>query len=233
MESPTVVTLRSIIEDSAAKESPPYYFKVFFSNATKRIYNSTRGKTDKLSLGQNTLKFLALNDKQLEDSMKNMFPGHTLTFFQDEKSCKDKGFSGMTTRGLIEAYANWGEQGGRLQAVGFEVVTEEGNRVLHLHVRVHTTLLQGETIGGGSSSIDTLENTISESLRRVYRRVSGLWPRERSGMPMPWSDTPSWIKVMNVSAYKTELERQKIALKETAESSLKKYVDLPICFVLF
>jgi DMSO/TMAO reductase YedYZ heme-binding membrane subunit len=50
---------------------------------------------------------------------------------------------------------------------------------------------------------------------------------------MPWSESSAWIKLMIVSAYKTELGRRKIMLKETVESDILKYAYLSICFIFF
>ena len=72
-------------------------------------------------------QFLALNIKQLEDTLTNMFLGSALTLFQDARLCADKGYSGINNiSGLMEAYSNWGKQRGRLQEMvilqpGFEV----------------------------------------------------------------------------------------------------------------
>jgi hypothetical protein len=92
-----------------------------------------------------------------------MFPRNTLKFFQDARLCDDKGYFGIGIGGLMEAYSNWGEHGGRLQAVGFKVEVKDGNRVLHSHVRIQTSLLQRQNKlnEGGSSSIDTPEGSIS------------------------------------------------------------------------
>ena len=86
---------------------------------------------------------------------------------------------------------------------------------------------------GAQASIYTPEDNISEATRKSYSRASGLWPREPSGIPMPWSESPTRIKLMIASAYKTELGRLKITLKETVESDLQKYAYLSICFVFF
>jgi hypothetical protein len=219
--------IQSIIMEDTMIDSPPSYFRIMFNNSCKRQFNSTRGKNNRLSSAQNFQQFLALNAKQLHDTLTNMFPGKTLTFFQDARMCADKGYAGVTMGGLLDAYTNWQEQGGRLQSVGFVVEVDAGNRVLILHVRVEVNLHIEETVSamGGSGSIDISEQTITYvggEFRNSYSRVSGLWPRETTGLPLPWSNTPSWIKQMIVAAYKTELERRKLTLNESIESDLQK-----------
>jgi hypothetical protein len=81
MESPTSATLRSIIENTRVPKTPSSYFKVLCSNACKRIFNSSREKKDMLSTTQKSRQFLALNVKQLEDTLANIFPESTHTFF--------------------------------------------------------------------------------------------------------------------------------------------------------
>ena len=81
MESPTPATLHSIIENTIVRETPPSYFKVFFSNDCKSIFDSGMEKKDMLSTAQTSQQILALNVNQLEDTLTNMFPGNTLTFF--------------------------------------------------------------------------------------------------------------------------------------------------------
>jgi hypothetical protein len=218
-----------LMQITIQEDVAPSYFRLMFNTSSKRAFNSTRAKRDRLTSNKQSLQILALNEKQLKDNLTTLFPGRYPTFFQDEQMCADMGYSGVSLGGLMEAYSNWGEQGGRLQAVGFKVVSG----VLILHVRVQTNLVRAETYvidDGGEGSIENSAQTGAsgpvsrngEALRSSYSRVAGLWPRESTGLPKPWSETPSWIKLMIISAYKTELNKRKLTLGESAENDLQK-----------
>ena len=107
MKTPTSATHRSIIENTSVPKTPPSYFKILFSNACKRIFNSSREKKDMLSTTQKIQRFIALNVKQLEDTLTNMFPGSTLTFFSGCQIVRRQGiFRDQYIGGLMEAYSN-------------------------------------------------------------------------------------------------------------------------------
>jgi len=71
-----------------------------------------------------------------------------------------------------------------------------------------------------------------DTLRRSYVRISCLWPRDPTGLPISWSDTPSWIKQMIVLAYMMELGRRKLTLSEVAESDINNLSALPLCCII-
>ena len=49
-----------------------------------------------------------------------------------------------------------------------------------------------------------------------------IWPRTYEGLPLPWSEVPCWVKTMRVSAFKTLLDRKKLALTESVEVDFSK-----------
>ena len=210
---------------------PPAYFRVILNNANKRIFNATRPqKKDKLGPLQNSQEFLALNRLQLQLTLSNMFIGHNVAYFPDVDSSVNLESVGLSIGGLLDAHDNWATQGPVIRSAGFGVEVVGCRHILILHARVQAqhVFSSGVTSGGVSDSSVFNESTLGRNvrakadIRTVFSSVNGLWPRTNEGLPLPWSEVPCWVKTMCVSAFKTLLDRKKLALTESVEADFSK-----------
>ena len=117
-----------------------------------------------------------------------------------------------------------------IRTAGFGVEVVSGRHILILHARVQAqhVFSSGVTSGGVSDSSVFNESTLGRNvraksdIRTVFSSVSWLWPRTDEGLPLPWSEVPCWVKTMCVSAFKTLLDRKKLALTESVEADFSK-----------
>ena len=116
----------------------------------------------------------------------------------------------------------------RSAGFGVEVVGCRHILILHARVQAQHVFSSGVTSGGVSDSSVFNESTLGRNvrvkadIRTVFSSVSGLWPRTDEGLPLPWSEVPCWVKTMCVSAFKTLLDRKKLALTESVEADFSK-----------
>ncbi len=107
-----------------------------------------------------------------------------------------------------------------IRSAGFGVEVVGCRHILFLHARVQAqhVFSSGVTSGGVFESSVFNESTLGRNvrakanIRTVFSSVTELWPRTDEGLPLPWSEVPCWTKTMCVSAFKTLLDRKKLAL---------------------